>query len=149
NEEAGVPEEKQTEFYRPLFQAIRDCRGSGEHFRYRLDLRYKGLQPATTRAAQDAGLDVTVSTKFWCEHLGLPYHPTAVDSHYRESRYSFGNMLGYPHSYRVVYRLWTVGSQRLLLWGDPESAARFAHSCRLGDGEGFEVFAPLTNKGYG
>jgi hypothetical protein len=35
------------------------------------------------------------------------------------------------------------------LWGDPDYAARFARSCRVGGGEGFEIFAPLTNKGYG
>jgi hypothetical protein len=48
-----------------------------------------------------------------------------------------------------MYRLWTAGTQRVLLWGDPFYASRFAESCLLGDGEGFEVFAPLTNKGYG
>jgi hypothetical protein len=144
NAEAGVPEDQQTDFYRPLFRAVRQCgRPVG------LDLRYKGLRPETTQAALGEGLAVTISTKFWCEHLGLPYHPTAADSHYRGSRYSFGTLLAYPREYRVVYRLWSVGSQRLLLWGDPEYAARFARSCRLGGGEGFEVFAPLTNKGYG
>src|SRR5207244_3181882 len=71
------------------------------------------------------------------------------DSHYRASRYSFGALLAQPRNYRVVYQLWSVGSQRLLLWGDPDYAARFARSCRLGGGEGFEVFAPLTNKGFG
>src|SRR5262249_16634467 len=91
---------------------------------------------------------VTVSFKFWCEHMGLPYHPTVADSHYRESRYSYGAALARPRSYRAVYQLWTVGSSRLLLWGDPEYAARFARSCQLGDGDGFEVFGPVSNKGY-
>ena len=177
NAEAGVSEDQQTEFYRPLFLAVRECGHP-----VRLDLRYKGLLPATTKAAVDAGLDVTVSTKHWCEHLGLPYHPTVVDRAYRDNRYSFGTMLkrspgtlaqfgptasdqrersisprgsvdrqpGLPaRPYRVTYRLWSVGSQRLLLWGDPDYAAQFVRSCRLGEGEGFEVFAPLTNKGYG
>jgi hypothetical protein len=144
NDEAGVPPEKQLEFYRPIFRAIGDC---GRPMR--LDLRYKGVQPATIQAARDAGLDVTISTKLWCEHFGLPYHPTEADSHYRDSRYSFGTMLAHPRPYHVLYQLWTVGSQRLLLWGDPNYAARFAQSCKLGDGEGFEVFAPLTDKGYG
>jgi hypothetical protein len=144
NAEAGVPEEQQREFYTPLFHAVRNC---GRPIR--LDLRYKGLQPETTQSAIDTGLEVTVSTKFWAEHLGLPYHPTVADRNYRESRYSFGSMLARPRDYRVVYRLWTAGSQRLLLWGDPEYAARFARSCLLGGGEGFEVFAPLTNKGHG
>jgi hypothetical protein len=144
NAEAGVPEDQQTRFYEPLFAAIRDCGHP-----VRLDLRYKGLLPETIVSARESGLDVTVSTKFWAEHMGLPYHPTTVDRLYGESRYSFGSMLAQPRDYRVTYRLWTVGSQRLLLWGDPEYARRFAQSCRLGGGEGFEVFAPLTNKGHG
>src|SRR5262249_15487943 len=81
NDEAGVPLDRQTEFYKPLFASVRGC---GRPIK--LTLRYKGLQPETTKAALDLGLDVAISTKFWCEHLGLPYHPTAADSHYRESR---------------------------------------------------------------
>jgi hypothetical protein len=144
NDEAGIPEEQQAEFFGKLFQAIRDCGRA-----VRVELRYKGLRPETIRAALEMGLDVTVSTKFWAEHMGLPYHPTVVDSHYRASRYSFGSMLVHPRKYHVIYRLWSVGTQRLLLWGDPDYAARFARSCQLGGGEGFEVFAPLSNKGFG
>lgn len=144
NAEAGVSEDQQTAFYHPLFQAIAKSRP-----KLPLELRFKGLRPETIADAQSLGLDVTISTKFWCEHFGLPYHPTTADKLYRESRYSYGAMLARPHSYRVVYQLWTVGSQRLLLWGDPDYAARFAESCKFGGGEGFEVFAPLTNKGFG
>jgi len=143
NVEAGIAEDKQTEFYRPILKAVRDCGHP-----VRVDLRYKGLRAETAREALALGLDVTVSTKFWTEHFGLPYHPTVVDSHYRADRYSFGSMLEKPRSYRVTYQLWSVGSQRLLLWGDPAYAAQFARACRLGEGEGFEVFAPLTDKGF-
>jgi hypothetical protein len=150
NEEAGVPAEQQTEFYRPLFQAIRTAQSHEKTGRpIALHLRLKGLQASTTQAAVDEKLDVTVSTKFWSEHFGLPYHPTSVDTHWREDRYSFGAMLAKPRPYRVIYQLWNQGSNRITAWGDPDYAKRFAESCRLGDGEGFEVFAPLTNKGYG
>ncbi|MBW3540000.1 MAG: hypothetical protein KY476_07015 [Planctomycetes bacterium] len=144
NAESGISEDEQTAYYQSQFDAIRN--GGRD---VKLDLRYKGLRESTIEQALATGLDVTVSTKFWCEHLGLPYHPTAEDRHYRENRYGYGAMLKHPRKHRVIYRLWTVGSQRLLLWADPEYAARFARSCRLGGGEGFEVFAPLTNKGYG
>jgi len=144
NEEAGVKPEEQTDFYRPMFQAMRQIDRP-----LRLDLRYKGLQQATIDAALAEKLDVTVSTKFWAEHFGRPYHPTVVDSHWAADRYSFGTMLKKPLRHRVTYQLWNVGSQRLTLWGDPQYAADFARSCTLGGGEGFEVFAPLTNKGYG
>ena len=126
NAEAGVSEDQQTDFYRPLFRAIANCGHP-----VRVDLRYKGLRPETIQDAKALKLDVTVSTKFWCEHLGLPYHPTVADTHYRESRYSFGAMLEQPRNYRVLYQLWSVGSQRLLLWGDPNYAARFAASSNL------------------
>jgi hypothetical protein len=144
NAEAGVEEDRQLDFFAPIFRAMRDC---GR--KIKLELRYKGLRPETTKAARELGLDVTVSTKFWCEHLGLPYHPTESSPTYRVSRFGIGAMLHHPRDYRVMYQLWTVGSQRLLVWGDPEYASRFARACRLGDGEGFEVFAPLTNKGLG
>ena len=144
NEEAGVAADKQAAFFQPIFEAIR---AAGRPIR--LDLRFKGLQPATTQAAIDEKLDVTVSTKFWAEHFGLPFHPTIVDSHWRQDRYSFGSLLRKNHAYRVTYQLWNVGSQRLTLWGDPDYARRFAESCDTGDADGFEIFAPLTNQGYG
>jgi hypothetical protein len=144
NEEAGVAAEEQAAFFRPIFEAMH---ATGRPIR--LDLRYKGLQPATTQAAIDEKLDVTVSTKFWSEHFGLPYHPTSVDTHWRQDRYSFGALLREPRNFHVVYQLWNVGSQRLTLWGDPGYARRFAESCQLGGGNGFEIFAPLTDQGYG
>ena len=49
-------------------------------------------------------------------------------------------------SFPLIHRLWSAGSQRVLLWGDPEWVRRFARSCTLGGG-GFKVMAPLTNKG--
>src|SRR5262249_36540463 len=107
------------------------------------------LTAETIQAALEAGLDLIISFKFWCEHMGLPYHPTVADSHYRKDRYSYGALLAKPRGFKVVYQLWSMGSQRILLWGDPDYAARFAKNCQLGDGEGFEVYAPLTNRGYG
>lgn len=144
NLESGIPHEQQEAYYQSQFDAIAACGRP-----VRLDLRYKGLSQRTIGLAQAAGLDPTVSTKFWCEHMGLPYHPTWQDPAYSESRYGYGAMLRHPRPYRVVYRLWNVGTSRLLLWGDPEYASRFARSCTLGGGEGFEIFAPLANKGYG
>ena len=144
NAEAGVSEDRQNDYFRQQFRAVQECRRQ-----VRIDLRYKGLRQKTIADAVNTGCDVTVSTKFWCEHMGLPFHPTIEDDRWRESRYGYGAMLYKPRDYRVVYRLWSVGSQRLLLWGDPVYAARFARSCRLGGGEGSEVFAPLSNKGFG
>ncbi|WP_437228591.1 hypothetical protein SH661x_000982 [Planctomicrobium sp. SH661] len=144
NLESGIPHEQQEEFYKTVFQGIAACGRP-----VKVDLRYKSLSQKTIDLARAAGLDVTVSTKHWCEHLGLPYHPTWQDPAYSASRYGFGTMLKHDRNYRVTYRLWNVGSSRLLLWGDPDYASRFAQSCTLGGGEGFEVFAPLSYRGYG
>ncbi len=121
NIEAGIPEDVQNDYFQAQFDAIRQCGRD-----VKLDLRYKGLRQETIRQAVATGLDLTVSTKFWCEHMGLPFHPTTQDRLYRESRYGYGAMLAKPRDYRVVYRMWTAGSQRLLLWGDPDYARRFA-----------------------
>ena len=142
NAEAGVSEAEQLEFYRPLFRAIADC---GRPLK--VDLRYKGVRPETIEAAAEMGLDLTLSTKFWCEHMGLPYHPTVSDTHYRASRYSFGNMLAEPRKYRVSYQLWTVGSQRLLLWGDPDYAARFARKLQAGGRRRVRGLCPAHQQG--
>lgn len=144
NLESGIPHEAQERYYKSLFGAIADCGRP-----VRLDMRFKSLSQQTIDLAAAAGLDVTVSTKYWCEHMGLPFHPTWQDPAYSESRYGYGQMLHYPRNYRATFRLWNVGTNRLLLWGAPEFAARFARSCTLSGGEGFEVFAPLSNMGYG
>jgi hypothetical protein len=44
------------------------------------------------------------------------------------------------------WRLWNGGTSRVLLWGDPEYARRFAESTHLYDGAGFEVNEPLCTK---
>jgi hypothetical protein len=144
NLESGIPHDKQEEYYQAQFTGIANCGRP-----VKLDLRYKSLSQRTIDLAKGKGLDVNVSTKYWCEHMGLPFHPTEQDPAYSPSRYGYGTMLHYPRNYSVTYRLWNVGSSRLLLWGDPDYAARFARSCTLGGGEGFEVFAPLNYKGYG
>lgn len=47
----------------------------------------------------------------------------------------------------LIYRLWTCGTQRVLLWANPNWVRRFVRSCHFG-AEGFEVMAPLTGKGF-
>ena len=54
--------------------------------------------------------------------------------------------LWYPQRYEMHWRLWNGGTARVLLWGDPEYARRFAESTRLYDGDGFELNEPLCTK---
>lgn len=144
NYESGIPEAIQPQYFRSLFAMLKH-----QPRPVQLDLRYKGLARETVDQAAATGLDVTLSTKFWCEHLGLPFHPTTQDPLYSANRYGYGTLLHRPRNYKIAYQLWNQGSNRILTWGDPEYAARFAESCALGDGEGFEVFAPLTDRGWG
>lgn len=144
NLESGIPHEQQEEYYQALFDGVASCGRP-----VKLDLRYKSLSQQTINLAREAGLEVNVSTKHWCEHMGLPFHPTWEDAAYSASRYGFGSMLYHGRNYSVTYRLWNVGTSRLLLWGDPGFAARFAENCTVGGGQGFEVFAPLSYQGYG
>ena len=99
-----------------------------------------------------SGSRTTVSTKFWREHMGLPYHGTRIDPLDKQRsyrRYGFWDLLNQGRPYDVLYQLWTFGSQKILLWGNLDYTRRFAESTHLGDAVGFEIFAPLSQKGYG
>ena len=143
NHESGVAEDRQAGYYEPQFRTIAGCGRP-----VRLDLRAKGLTDDTIRLARELVPETVVSTKHWCEHLGLPYPMPAIQRFDRRNyrRYGTWDLLRKPRSFPLVHRLWSAGSQRVLLWGDPEWVRRFARSCTLGGG-GFEVMAPLTNKG--
>ncbi|GAA4988564.1 hypothetical protein [Actinopolymorpha pittospori] len=156
--ESGIPEPAE-EFWRTVFEGI----GSVGR-RVSVDLHSKGLHAGTIAAAREAGLEVLVTAKFLAEHLSLPYHQTAirasempienVDANYagitqgarRFTRYGYGDYLRRERDYRVVYRHWP-GTQRLLLWGDPEFAAGYGRIASFGGAEGAEFFEPLSYKG--
>lgn len=143
NYEAGIPEDQQALYWQKQFDAVASV---GRPIR--VDLRAKGLADETIALAKRALDHVVVSTKYWCEHLGMPYHMTAIQQfdvpHYR--RYGPWDLLRKPLEHDLIFRLWTFGTQRVLQWGDSEYVRRFAHSCHEVAG-GFEVMAPLTNKG--
>ena len=145
NRESGVPEDEQLKYYEAQFRAIAEC---GRPIC--LDLRAKGLSNRTIERARELVPNTVVSTKFWCEHLGQPYVMPAIQradvNNHR--RYGAWDLLEKPRDWDLVYRLWSVGTQKILLWGDPEWVKRFVQSCRFGS-VGFEVMAPLTNKGFG
>lgn len=156
--ESGVPEPADA-FWRGMFDAIarvdRDVA---------VDMHSKGLSAASIESAQDAGLRVSVSTKFLAEHLGLPYHQTAIreselpieasDADYasitrasrRFTRYGYADYLRRDRTYDVVFRHWP-GTQRILLWGDPVFAAGYSRVASFGGGDGAEFFEPLAYVG--
>jgi len=129
-----------------------------------IDMHGKGMDQRMLDVAQESGLPVTVSPKFWAEHMGLPYMqaairqqemppPRANNGFYSLSsgsrsflRYSYGDLLRGDRKYRVLHRIWP-GTQRLLLWGDPLYAAAYGRLFSFCGSDGVEYFDPLSFKG--
>lgn len=61
-------------------------------------------------------------------------------------RHGYADLLQYPQQYKVMWRLWNGGTNRILLWGDPEYAKRFAQSTHLYDGNSAGINEPLATK---
>ena len=143
NAELGIHLDEGAEFWRALYAGVRAC---GRPIR--LDLRAKAIVDDTIEAAVETGNAVDVSTKFWTEHQGLPYHAAQLQDGDRSvRRHSYGDQLRHPRDYGFVFQLWNLGTNKLLLWADSEWVQRFAGSTTLGGAKGFEVCAPLSNKG--
>lgn len=154
NLEAGVRSKSRSgtaqDFWFGMVDAIK---GTGR--KISLELRAKGLTDEMIGYAVQTGLDVTVPTKAWCEHVALPYQmlqmraeelafPGNVNS---SRRYSYDDLLHRPRAYDMHYRLWNYGSTNLLLWGQPYHVSRFIKSCLAAQATGFEFTAPLSLKG--
>ena len=138
NEESSITSERQTEFFKnTIFKAVAE---TGKLMDYRGWLAL----PETTETVKSMCPNLRTSMKYWAEFLGAPYQPCKI-----EPGYSYGNLLEKPMPYRFMWQVWSLGSPRLLLWGDPEYVQRFAQSCKLGGAEGFEINPPLAQKGYG
>ncbi len=140
NEESGIPNEYRVKFYRDyVYTAIRDA--GRPVF---LDLRAWAVAKDMIDAAEQVHVPFRVSTKYWAEDVGRPYQPAETFP-----GYSYLNFLEKPHTYPFYWELWGLGSHRLLLWGNPEFVKRAASTFHLGDAIGFEIDAPLAQKGFG
>jgi hypothetical protein len=162
--ESGI-REGSWDFWRTVLDgAVRSGRDVG------IDLHAKGLDQQTLDIGLATGLPVTVSPKYWAEHIGLPYHqagireaerPPAVDRDPATdwdrfmavsegsrpfTRYGYGDFLREDRVYDVVFRMWP-GTQRLLLSGDPATAAGFGRHASLAGSQGLEWCEPLTFRG--
>jgi len=155
NFESGVGDRSTAEqFWRELTTAPASA-GERRGDDVDLDIRAKGCTDNMIQWAQETGVDLTISTKYWCESTGLPYHNTQMrrgelanlDDMNRARRYSYSDMLEKPRFFDVLYRLWVVGTNRIFLSGDPDFARRFSANASFGDGKGFEILSPLGLKG--
>jgi hypothetical protein len=140
NSESGIPPDQQVEFFRDyVYRAVREA---GR--RVTLDLRGWLMSDGMLEAATGAGVPLRLSSKFWAEHMGRPYPPAETFPNY-----SYLNFLRKPRPYEFFWEIWALGSNRLLLWGDPEHVRRTAGVLTVSGTQGFEIDEPLAQKGFG
>lgn len=141
HDESGLKKEEQAGFWLDVFKMIKK-----DHPTMRLDLRAKELPEAVIQGALEVGVNFRINTKYWMEQMGLPYHPTQINPEKSPRRHSYSDLLRYPQQYHMYWQLWSGGTTRILLWGSPAYAKRFAESTHLYNGDGFEVNEPLATK---
>jgi hypothetical protein len=142
HDESGVKPSEQGAFWKAVFATIMETVP-----KMPLDLRAKGLRADEIQSALDAGVNFHLSSKFWEEQMGLPFHPTHVNPHDQSNaRHSYAGLLSYPQKYQMDWQLWNGGTSRVFLWGDPHYARRFIDSTRIYGNNSFEVDEPLATK---
>ena len=155
--ESGV-EEGSYRFWKTVFDGVATCgRTVG------IDMHAKGMDEGLIETALGSNQPVTISPKYWAEHLGLPYHQadiraqewprTGATGLMRFSagsrnflRYGYGDLLREDRKWAVLHRVWP-GTQRLLIWGDPAAAAAYSRAFSFCGSSGAEIMEPLSFKG--
>lgn len=157
--ESGIPEGSY-DFWRTVFDGV--VRGGR---RIEIDMHAKGIDQKTIDIALATGMPVNVSPKYWAEHMGLPYHQASIrelempprdrkvegafalsSGSRRFLRYGYGDLLTEDRRHGILYRIWP-GTQRHLLWGDPEMAAGYGRYSSFCGSNGVEWCEPLSFKG--
>jgi hypothetical protein len=157
--ESGVPEGNY-DLWKTIFDGVVQC---GR--RVEIDMHAKGMDQGMIDVALGTGMPVNISPKFWAEHMGLPYMQGAIRPQEmpprnarttgffsRSSgsrsflRYGYGDLLAEDRRYGVLHRIWP-GTQRVLLWGDPEMAAAYGRVSSFCGSNGVELMDPLFFKG--
>ncbi|HTQ57822.1 MAG TPA: hypothetical protein VMI94_25320 [Bryobacteraceae bacterium] len=157
--ESGVVERSYT-FWSTVFDGVKRAgRTVG------IDLHAKGIDQDMIDRALATGMPVTVSPKFWAEHMGMPYHQADIRDQevpkagHRDSglmalstgsrsftRYGYADLLREDRRFEILWRVWP-GSQRLLLWADPVFAGGCARAFQFCGTSGAEIMEPLSFKG--
>jgi hypothetical protein len=156
--ESGIPEPAHL-FWEVVFQGVATC---GR--KINLDLHPKGIDDELLQVAEENGVPFSISPKFWAEHMGLPYHQAAIretelpieptpeagkmivtTTSRRFTRYGYADFYKEDRNYNLFFRIWP-GTQRVLLWGDPEMAAGYGRSGSFLGAKGVEIMEPLSFK---
>ncbi len=157
--ESGV-QEGSYEFWKTVFDGVAHCGRPVE-----IDMHAKGMDERMTALALASGMPVKISPKYWAEHMGMPYHQADIRELERPKpgregsglmklssgtrsflRYGYGDLLREDRRYGVLHRIWP-GTQRLLIWGDPLTAAAHSRAFRFCGSDGVEIMEPLSFKG--
>ena len=156
--ESGVAEGSY-DFWKTVFDGVAR---SGR--KIEINMHAKGIDQRLINIALATDMPVTISPKYWAEHMGLPYQQAsirelekpraqkkndffALSSGSRSfMRYGYGDLLTEDRRYGVYPRVWP-GTQRLLLWGDPLFAAAAARASNFCGEQGLDLFEPLSFKG--
>ena len=144
-DESGLKTSDMKVFWKNIFPALKEAAPNIQY-----ELRAKGVSDDLVKQGIDLGLKMRVNTKYWAEQVGLPFSPTHVQEPDQFNRRGgYADMLKYPRIYKLHWTLWTSGTTRVLLWGDPEYVRRFAAMSHLGGVDGFDVYEPLATKMQG
>ncbi len=157
--ESGV-NEGSYQFWKTVFDGVATCGRKVE-----IDMHAKGIDQGMIDTALGTGQPVKISPKYWAEHLGMPYHQADIREQERprpsknESalmkfsagsrsflRYGYGDLLRADRKWGVLHRVWP-GTQRLLTWGDPLTAAAYSRAFSFCGSDGVEIMEPLSFKG--
>ena len=157
--ESGV-EEGSYDFWKNVFDGVATCGREVE-----IDMHAKGMDETMLKLAVATGLPVKVSPKYWAEHMGMPYHQADIRAVEQPKagrtapglmkfsagsrsflRYGYGDLLREDRQWGVLLRIWP-GTQRLLLWGDPLTAAAHSRAFSFCGSEGVDIMEPLSFKG--
>ncbi|MCB0747107.1 MAG: hypothetical protein KDC90_06525 [Ignavibacteriae bacterium] len=147
-------------FWETVFDGVATCGRKVE-----IDMHAKGISQEMIDTAIATGMPVSLSPKFWAEHLGLPYHQAdirefEIPKQKKETdelmslsagsrsftRYGYADLLREDRPYRIMHRIWP-GTQRLLLWGNPQMSAEYSKSFSFCGSAGVELMEPLSFKG--
>ena len=157
--ESGV-QEGSYQFWKTVFDGVASCGRKVE-----IDMHAKGMTESMINVALDTGQPVKISPKYWAEHLGMPYHQADIREQERPRanqrgtglmalsagsrsflRYGYGDLLREDRKWGVLHRIWP-GTQRLLIWGDPLTAAAYSRAFSFCGSDGVEIMEPLSFKG--
>ena len=157
--ESGVAEGSY-DFWKTVFDGVATC---GRQVR--IDMHAKGMDQSMLDMAVATRQPVTLSPKFWAEHMGMTYHQADIRELEQPKpgkvttglmklsagsrsflRYGYGDLLREDRPWEVVHRIWP-GTQRLLLWADPASAAAYSQAFQFCGSAGVEICEPLSFKG--